>query len=129
MAETIVVEAHGPLFDGRAQHEVRAFLHDATEQVAAQGLADWQFNLDRSIRHPTPYYETQVHLQRVAEDRVEVNDGGIIYGPWLEGVGSRNRTTRFKGYASFRRAVQSASQKAPAIIARIAQRFVDRWNQ
>ena len=27
----------------------------------------------------------------------------VIYGPWLEGVSSRNQTTRFKGYASFRR--------------------------
>lgn len=30
-------------------------------------------------------------------------DKNIIYGPWLEGTGSRNRTTRFKGYASFRK--------------------------
>jgi len=27
----------------------------------------------------------------------------VIYGPWLEGVSSRNMTTRFKGYATFRR--------------------------
>ena len=32
-----------------------------------------------------------------------IDDGGVVYGPWLEGTGSRNGTTRFKGYASFRR--------------------------
>ena len=38
--------------------------------------------------------------------RGTITDGGVIYGPWLEGVGSRNATTRFKGYASFRRVGQ-----------------------
>ena len=33
----------------------------------------------------------------------EVYDGGTIYGPWLEGVSSRNQRTRFKGYSHFRR--------------------------
>jgi len=32
-----------------------------------------------------------------------ISDSGVVYGPWLEGVGSRNQATRFKGYAIFRR--------------------------
>jgi len=36
----------------------------------------------------------------------KISDNGVIYGPWLEGVGSRNATTRFKGYANYRRNVQ-----------------------
>ncbi len=32
-----------------------------------------------------------------------VDDGGVIYGPWLEGTSNRNKTTRFKGYAAFRK--------------------------
>ena len=37
------------------------------------------------------------HLQGI------ITDSGVVYGPWLEGVSNRNITTRFKGYASFRR--------------------------
>jgi hypothetical protein len=32
-----------------------------------------------------------------------INDGGIVYGPWLEGASKRNSSTRFKGYHQFRR--------------------------
>jgi hypothetical protein len=32
---------------------------------------------------------------------------GPVYGPWLEGVGSRNATTRFKGYRAFRKAANA----------------------
>ena len=35
-----------------------------------------------------------------------ITDGGVVYGPWLEGTGDRNATTRFKGYFSFRRTAQ-----------------------
>jgi hypothetical protein len=44
-----------------------------------------------------------------------VQDGGVIYGPWLEGVGSRNRTTRFKGYFTFRRTTAQLNVRATPI--------------
>lgn len=45
-----------------------------------------------------------------------ITDGGVIYGPWLEGTGSRNVSTRFKGYASFRRTGQWMNQQAPKVV-------------
>jgi hypothetical protein len=32
-----------------------------------------------------------------------LHDSNWIYGPWLEGTSDRNKSTRFKGYASFRK--------------------------
>jgi len=32
-----------------------------------------------------------------------IHDSHVIYGPWLEGVSSRNQASRFKGYALWRR--------------------------
>lgn len=101
----VTVEVTGPLFDHRADAAVRDFLERAQQVVGEQGLANWQHNMDGSFRKPTPYYETQVIVQRVGEV-AHVHDRGIIYGPWLEGTSRRNQTTRFKGYASLRRAVQ-----------------------
>jgi len=89
--------------------EIVAMVEELQYRIAAQALERVHYNLDRSIQHPTPYYETQIMMQRVDPDWV-VHDRGIIYGPWLEGTSSRNHTTRFKGYASFRRATDEVRQ-------------------
>jgi hypothetical protein len=102
---SVEIHTSGPIFDGRAAKAAHDFTEQVKEDVASQGYADVMTNLEGSIRHPTPYYETQITTSRHG-DAIVVNDRGIIYGPWLEGVGSRNRTTRFKGYFSFRRATQ-----------------------
>lgn len=125
MAADVTVRVSGPLFDGRAPAVVAAFLHDAKEEVANQGYADIHHELDRVLRNPTPYYETQIQIERAVADRV--HDGGVIYGPWLEGVGSRNGTTRFKGYFHWRRVRQALRFKAGGIAERILrQRYLGR---
>ncbi len=88
---------------------------DAVDAVAERLLTVVQGNMRTSFRHPTGYYYSRVvNERRGSRDRV-VTDNGVIYGPWLEGVGKRNRTTRFKGYANFRRAGQQVEREAPAI--------------
>lgn len=101
------VTISGPFFnDSARQGAVARALLDAQNEVADQAQADVHQNLDASIKRPTPYYETQI--RRVFRGAAAVvTDLGVIYGAWLEGVGSRNRTTRFKGYFSFRRAAAS----------------------
>ncbi len=51
-----------------------------------------------------------------------VTDSDIVYGPWLEGTSSRNTTTRFKGYAIFRRTARSIDNEA----VRIAEPYIQR---
>ena len=47
------------------------------------------------------------HVHGVQSDLfARIDDGGVVYGPWLEGIGSRNATTRFKGYQMFRKTAQ-----------------------
>lgn len=119
----ITVTLHGPLATGAPQHVVRDILDDATWEVGAQGLADVHRILDQKIRHPTPYYETQLTVQRAARD-VVVHDRGVAYGPWLEGVSSRNQSTRFKGYHAFRTGCQELQAKVPALVEPIVARHV-----
>ena len=57
-----------------------------------------------------------------------ITDGGVIYGPWLEGLGSRNATTRFKGYASFRRVGQWMENQKRRIIQFHVDRLVRNLN-
>lgn len=124
MADVTVVIA-GPLFTGHPDAVIDAYLDEAAREVAAQGYADVMDILNASIKHPTPYYETQVTIDQAREDLV-VHDRGVIYGNWLEGLSSRNATTRFKGYGAFRRATQRLQAKAPRLAERLLPKYLGR---
>ena len=106
-----VVTVHGPIFDGRAAGAVRDFCDDFENRYGDKVEQMVHERLHQVLRHPTGNYES--HIQAVRSgDGVEVNDSNSVYGPWLEGVGSRNRTTRFKGYFTFRLVGQKADREA-----------------
>lgn len=115
------VHSHGPVFDGRASAAVRAFERAAEQEIAETGVNLVRSELSRVLRHPTGYYSS-----RVSADGNQVNDGGVIYGPWLEGVGSRNKTTRFKGYFTFRRVGQRLDRQAKHIAGRVLPKYLRR---
>lgn len=120
------IHVSGPMFDGRALQASEDYLDAAKDEIAAQGYANVMTNLDASIKHPTPYYETQVTVDRLGSDRV-VHDTGVIYGPWLEGVGSRNYPeTSFKGYRSFRRAAAELQRQARPLAEHVLPRYLRR---
>jgi hypothetical protein len=121
------VTAHGPLFDGNVPAVVDQYLADLKQQVAMQVLADVHYVLDRRIQHPTPYYETQVVAIQTGRDW-DVNDRGVIYGPWLEGTSWRNSTTRFKGYHAFREAFRESQQYIKPFATRIWSRYEGQVN-
>jgi hypothetical protein len=128
--DNVQVIAHGPLFDGRAVYESDRFVREAVAAVAVAAEEAVDRNLAGSIRHPSspPFYQSQINTASRGLDAV-VNDGGVIYGPWLEGVGSRNRTTRFKGYFSFRRAKQDIDQRVVPLAAPALARFIAEVNR
>lgn len=111
-------DADGPIFDGTADDIVGDWLNDVTDSFAQQGLSRLHQEMDHYFRDPTPYYETQVTISNHGDTRV-IHDRGVIYGPWLDGSGSRNATTRFKGYPHWRRTLQYLEEEeGPAIIER-----------
>lgn len=102
----ISVSLHGPVTEGYSDTIIDDYVDDMVWEVGAQGLANVNTVLNTSIQNPTPYYETQTTLNwgvfAGAGANVIVHDRGIIYGPWLEGIGSRNfPKTSFKGYHAF----------------------------
>jgi hypothetical protein len=101
------VTTSGPFFDGRADSYSARLVNRISHDVAAHGQELVRANLTSVLRAPkTPYAEQHVQLD-VSQADVEIYDDNVIYGPWLEGVGSRNSpVTRFPGYATFRRTTQ-----------------------
>jgi hypothetical protein len=123
---TTRVSTSGPFFDGRTQYAVWRAEDDMEREIAQWGMNKVHARLRRVLKHPTGYYQSHIQTQRVM-DWTEINDGGrIVYGPWLEGVGSRNYpVTRFKGYRTFRLVAQRMNaQVGPKADRILRQRLV-----
>lgn len=118
----------GPAFDGRAKRTADVMTDEIEVAVGEEAFDMVHLELDLHLRNPTGYYESQVVVDRARGD-VVVHDSGVVYGPWLEGVSSRNERSRFKGYASFRRATQRVQGQVGQIAAPIVTRRVAGMNR
>lgn len=120
---SISIDFQGPLFDGRAERAMQDASDDAREDIAEFAETHALTLMGMAFRHPTGYYESRVITSRVAADTSLVHDQGVVYGPWLEGVGSRNApVTRFPGYWHWRRTKQLVAARGPQIADRAVQR-------
>lgn len=116
----------GPLFNGEADRLVDGMCAEIEHEVGRTGVDAVRARLGEVLQHPTGYYESRITSGPSAHDDVDIHDQGVVYGPWLEGTGSRNRTTRFKGYATFRRIAQRLDARAEGIAERVAEPFIRR---
>lgn len=107
---TIRVIVQGPVQRGqwrrRMERATAQGMENAERELLQAGHDDVRSTLNRVLRKQTPYYRTRIAIR---DNRI--TDSGVIYGPWLEGVGSRNKTTRFKGYFTFRKVTSRLQQK------------------
>jgi hypothetical protein len=125
MAVSIEVSMSGPMFDGRADYEAEQATQKAAKDIGEEGLRMVRENLGEVIRtHPTGRYIPSVKL--TGTDSSFTIGTSIIYGRWIEGTGSRNRTTRFKGYSTFRRTAQQLQSKSTEIAERAIIPYVER---
>lgn len=117
----------GPISSGRMQKDVAAYEHDCAREIAEMAEGVWVHNLEGSIRHPTPHYWTRIDTRELSPTRYEVHDHGIVYGPWLEGTGSRNAPNSvFPGYRSLARAKEMAKRRRGGVARRILREYRSR---
>jgi hypothetical protein len=124
------VKFSGPIFDGRALAACEALTVAAKEEIGKEGVTMIQSSLDQVLQHPTGYYRSQIQYDTAEADTV-IGDGGVVYGPWLEGVGSRNSpVTRFPGYHTFRDTYPKLQKKAEEIcLSLLRGSFLARMNE
>ncbi len=98
------VIATGPVFDGRATLALERYKNNLKSKLGEIGKARIRLHLAGVLRHPTGRYDAKIHTEGGgAAGDLQITDAYIVYGPWLEGVGSRNSpVTRFPGYHTFR---------------------------
>lgn len=135
------VKTSGPMFDGRAEEALHRGITDTRHRIANKGAILAASALNASIRHhgsgraersvtttdKSKVYETGKYSLPVVvglEETVVTTDLAT-YGPWLEGTGSRNLTTRFKGHHAFRIAGQELKILAGGIADIAMRTYVD----
>lgn len=124
----------GPMFDGRAVEAMKRLVSETQTTVAKYTEDTWRAFMDASFRHQSPNgYQSHVNIARRDKDLV-VNDGwpesGLKYGPWLEGVGSRNSpVTRFPGYFALHRAYVKVSGEIDEVTRPIVDKYVAEANE
>lgn len=137
---TVTMEAKGPLFDGSAKNIINIAINALERDIANAGVKKLQEMLRPSpggvLKSSTEAgrdvstgeYRKSIH-SLVSNMLVEIEDDGAVYGPWLEGESSRNSTTRFKGYASFRKVKQWLEDEyIPGKIAEYENKLADSLN-
>lgn len=113
----------GPFRDGRFQRAASQYSDALQYAVAEHGEKLVKARLNQVLKKQTPYYRTRITVRR-ARGGYEVTDQGVVYGPWLEGTGSRNYpATRFRGYATFRRVKPIVDRDANRIAIQLLNRY------
>lgn len=112
------VVVSGPFFSPGEPFVTAAYLHKGQAEIAAETERRVHVLQHVHFKHPTGFYERHITNQdRVSEHLI--SDSDVVYGPWLEGVGSRNYPhTRFKGYAIVRRTTQEMQDRGMVIMDR-----------
>lgn len=98
----------------KAAGKIEDAVENAGEDVAQEAYDTVRKRLRQVLQHPTGRYESRVLVSNQSNSLV-ISDGGIVYGPWLEGVSSRNNSSRFKGYHVFRTTLQQMEKQAESI--------------
>lgn len=124
----VTVELRGPFFKKSLPGEVDKMMRGAIAEIVNEGERDVAKQLYPGHGLITGHYRRSIHGDVLSSRNGVIHDSKVIYGPWLEGVSSRNRSTRFKGYSMFRNAFQRLQRKAPGIFRKHVSRMVKGLN-
>ncbi len=93
-------------------------------RIAQRGVVLVRTRLASVLKHPTGRYRSNIQVSNATPTKV--TDGNIVYGNWLEGIGSRNfPKTRFKGYRTFRQTAVVLQREA----ARVAEQTLPTYTR
>lgn len=129
MKMRISIARAGPFLSGQFEKRMPGVITEIDQAGADYALKELNRLADQSFQNPTGHYQS--HLQVTQSDLgLQVDDGplGAVYGAWLEGVASRNKRSRFKGYFLWRRASQKVRANTIQIANKTVAAFVARMN-
>lgn len=131
----VKARASGPLFrqpKATVRHELQRMVEDVTEAGVLRlndVLRPRPRGVFLTVEQAAPGKASEGHYRASVAPifgnlQARIDDNGVVYGPWLEGTSSRNQTTRFKGYASFRKTRDWLDKNVKKIIRPRVKRLV-----
>ncbi len=124
----IAIDQKGAIFSvAQTRAAGRRMVTAMNDLIAQEGVNRVHTHLRQVLQNPTGYYDSKIVVQRRSMYR-GIWDSNVVYGGWLEGVTSRNRTTRFKGYHTFRLVKQSLDKDSRRIVAPAIARYIQEMN-
>jgi hypothetical protein len=140
----------GPVFDGAVREYVSDYLRqvedvigdEAVTRIRAYLPTQYLYIIEPSYNEQAPpdagRYQASITSSRIDFDSVMVTDGGVVYGPWLEGIATGNLIIyphrfnppprRFPGYHAFRIIGEQLDMEATAIAERELPEFLVMMN-
>lgn len=123
-----MVTFSGPFFTANPVHIVGDHLDQMRLMVADIAETRVRTHLSTHQRIQTGFNVSHVQVRNISSSLTQVQQTNAVYGPWIEGTGSRNKTTRFKGYWSFRTVSSEMNQRVGTIIASNVRAMVAELN-
>ena len=128
---SVQVNLRGPFFKANVPAIIVEALDEGIKDGVAEGERDIKLQLYPGHGQDTGRYKGSVHGEMVKSLHGVVRSSGqsgkpVIYEMWLEGVSSRNQTTRFKGYAMYRNTFQRLGTKVRGFINQRVQQVLQR---
>ena len=138
----IEISTRGPLFDGRAEAAMHAYTREVERYIADKAVSRIRAYLPTQYMYlghhggtpednPVPPNAGWLQANIIATEQVDdvvVTDNDVVYGPWIEGVSSRNMTSRFKGYHTFRLIGQQLEMEAGVLAEEIIGPYLREMN-
>jgi hypothetical protein len=138
VAVRITVETHGAIADGTADDRFQTAFADAIQEIVLRGEREAKLmaqpapagsfhTRDYAEAHgyfQTGHYNRSIHGRVMRNMNGEISDSGVVYGPWLEGVSSRNQSSRFRGYSIFRRTKDTLERISGEVVDHYIRRFI-----
>ena len=113
----VTIRTRGPLFT-KGAGPVREAGKKIVADLVERGEREVKLQLRPGHGLITGNYRRSINGEIVRDLNGIVHDNNVVYGPWLEGVSSRNDRTRFKGYRMFRNARQTLQRIAKGVMNR-----------
>ena len=122
----------GPLFNGDAARMLPDFIKEVEKQISEYGVTMIRNRYANVFRYRSPSKHkgkaSAAVRSRLVNNHRQLEAGPIVYGAWLEGTGSRNASTRFKGYRTFRLVTQELNHRAVKMAEVVLQPYLRKMN-
>jgi len=125
---SVQIRVSGPVFGPGAAAIVEDAVRETIGDILARGEELVKEQLYPGHGLVTGHYRRSIRGERTDSQHGRIHDSNVIYGPWLEGVGSRNSSTRFRGYSMFRNARQQLDREAGRMLQHRIDQAVGRLN-